>query len=142
MTMQIYKKALLGALFCAFAQAASADVVVVVSAKSDVASLTSEQVSQIFLAKSSSLPGGVAAVAIDQDEGSAARNEFYSKVTGKDAAQLKAYWSQLLFSGKAQQPPHVADSAAVKKAVNEKAGGIGYIDKGAVDASVKVVLTP
>ena len=40
------------------------------------------------------------------------------------------------------QPQHVADSAAVKKAVGDKPGGIGYIDKGAVDASVKVVLAP
>jgi ABC-type phosphate transport system substrate-binding protein len=142
MTNHILKKCLLAAVLGVVAQAAFGDVVVVVSAKSDVASLTSEQVSQIFLAKSSTFPGGAAAAAIDQDEGAAARNEFYTKVTGKDAAQLKAYWSQLLFSGKAQQPPHVADSAAVKKAVNDKAGGIGYIEKSAVDATVKVVLAP
>ena len=140
--MKAMKKLLSAVLVAAVAPCAWADVVVVVSAKSDVATLTSEQVSQIFLAKSTSLPGGGAAVPIAQDAGSAARNEFYSKVTGKDAAQLKAYWSQLLFSGKAQQPAHVADSAAVKKAVNEKAGGIGYIDKGAVDGTVKVVLSP
>jgi len=140
--MTVMQKVLAAALVAAIAPCAWADVVVVVSAKSDVASLTGEQVSQIFLAKSSSFPGGGAAAPIDQDEGSAPRNEFYTKVTGKDAAQLKAYWSQLLFSGKAQQPPHVADSAAVKKAVNDKAGGIGYIEKSAVDATVKVVLAP
>lgn len=142
MKPNILKQSLACLLLGAVAQIASADVVVVVSAKSDVSSLTKEQVSQIFLAKSASFPSGGAAVPIDQDESSAARNEFYSKVTGKDAAQLKAYWSQLLFSGKAQQPQHVADNAAVKKAVEEKPGGLGYIDKSAVDASVKVVLAP
>ena len=142
MKASILKQVLLTVLLASVAQTAAADVVVVVSAKSDVASLTKEQVAQIFLAKSTSFPSGGAAAPIDQDEGAAARSEFYSKVTGKDAAQLKASWSQLLFSGKAQQPPHVADSAAVKKAVGDKPGGIGYIDKGAVDASVKVVLAP
>lgn len=121
---------------------AQAEVVVVMSSKSDVSSLTVGQVSQIFLAKSSSLPGGGAATPIDQEEGSAVRDEFYDKVARKDAAQMKAYWSQLLFTGKAQRPKRVAGDAAVKQAVAASPGTIGYIDAAAVDGSVKVVLKP
>ncbi|WP_411834779.1 phosphate ABC transporter substrate-binding protein [Pseudoxanthomonas mexicana] len=137
----IPRLALLAALSAASALA-HAEVVVVMSAKSDVSSLSQAQVSQIFLAKSSSLPGGGAATPIDQDEGAAVRNEFYSKVTGKDAAQMKAYWSQLMFTGKAQRPKKVAGDDAVKKAVAASPGAIGYINAGAVDGSVKVVLKP
>jgi len=137
----IPRMALLAVLSAASALA-HADVVVVMSAKSDVASLSQAQVSQIFLAKSSSLPGGGAATPIDQDEGADVRNEFYSKVTGKDAAQMKAYWSQLMFTGKAQRPKKVAGDDAVKKAVAASPGSIGYISAGAVDGSVKVVLKP
>jgi ABC-type phosphate transport system substrate-binding protein len=141
MKSSIKKLLVVAGLTCA-AQVASAEVVVVVSAKSSVASLTSEQVAQIFLAKSTSFPGGGTAVPIDQDESAAARTEFYTKVAGKDAAQLNAYWSQLLFSGKAQRPAHAPDSAGVKALVAAKPEAIGYIDKSAVDGSVKVVLAP
>lgn len=127
------------ALFCTAAQA---EVVVVMSSKSPVDSLSKDQVSQIFLAKSNSLPGGAQATPIDQDEGAKTREEFYKKVTGRDAAQLKSYWSQLMFTGKAQRPKHVAGDDAVKKAVAASPGTIGYIDAGAQDASVKVVFKP
>jgi len=133
--------AVLGALFLLAGQA-RAEVVVVMSAKAGVDTLSQAQVSQIFLAKSNSLPGGAQATPIDQEEGDAARDEFYKKVAGRDAAQLKAYWAQLMFTGKAQRPKHVAGDDAVKKAVAANPGAIGYINAAAVDASVKVVLKP
>lgn len=122
-----------------FTQAHAAQAVVV-SAKSTVPSLTADQVSQLFLGKSATLPGGAAAVLIDQPEGSPARDEFYTKAAGKNSAQMKSLWSRLTFSGAAQPPKVVAGPAEVKKAVAETAGAIGYIDKGAVDATVKVLL--
>lgn len=142
MYMSPIKNALLATALMSVCALAHAGVVVVVSAKSDVGALTQAQVSQIFLAKSLALPGGGTAVPIDQDEGSAVRNAFYREVTGKDAAQMKAYWSQLMFTGKAQKPKKVAGDDAVKKAVAATPGAIGYIDAAAVDASVKVVLKP
>lgn len=121
---------------------AHAEVVVVVAAKSPVTSLTSDQVSQIFLGKLSTLPNGSAAVPLDQAEGVATRNDFYAKVTGKDATQIKSYRAKLIFSGRGQPPKEVADNAEMKKQLAGNPGGIGYIDKSAVDSSVKVVLTP
>lgn len=140
--MNAYKIAGAAVLALLFSTAAQAEVVVVMSSKSPVDSLSKDQVSQIFLAKSNSLPGGAQATPIDQDEGAKAREEFYKKVTGRDAAQLKSYWSQLMFTGKAQRPKHVAGDDAVKKAVAASPGAIGYIDAGAQDASVKVVFKP
>ncbi|MCC8539405.1 substrate-binding domain-containing protein [Xanthomonas codiaei] len=130
------------AVLSSVAFSASADVVVVMAAKGGPDSLSAAQVSQIFLAKSNSLPGGGAAVPIDQEEGAATRDEFYKKVASRDAAQLKSYWSQLMFTGKAQRPKRVSGDDAVKKAVAATPGAIGYISAGAVDASVKVVLKP
>lgn len=130
---------LIGLLFGA--GIAKADNVVVVSAKSSVSNLTSDQVGQLFLGKIGSFPNGEAAVPIDQADGPA-KDAFYSKVTGKDAAQLRAYWSQLIFTGKAKPPKSVADSNEVKKLISANPNMIGYIDKGTVDASVKVIFTP
>lgn len=121
---------------------AHAGIVVVIAAGSSVGSLSTDQVSNIFMGKVKTFPDGSSAVPIEQSEGSAGRNEFHNKVTGKDPAQLKAYWSQLIFSGKGQPPKEAGDSAAVKAAVTATAGGIGYIDESQVDASVKVILKP
>nr|WP_256647132.1 phosphate ABC transporter substrate-binding protein [Thermomonas paludicola] len=112
------------------------------SSKSDVDSLSKVQVSQIFLAKTDALPNGRVAKPIDQAEGAAVRNEFYDKVADKSSAQMKAYWSQLTFTGKAQPPRKVASDAAVKAALAENPAAISYISDGAVDGSVKVVFRP
>ena len=53
---------------------------------------------------------------------------------------MKAIWSRIVFTGKGQPPTEVPDSSAVKKAVAAQPNVVGYIDKSAVDASVKVVL--
>jgi len=119
----------------AFAAPAMAEVVVVVNSKAAESTMTKEQVAQFFLGKSSSM------TPIDQADSSAIRAEFYKKVADKDAAQAKALWSKLVFTGKATMPKEVADSAAVKAAVAANPKAIGYIDKGAVDGSVKVVYT-
>ncbi len=112
---------------------AIAEVVVVVNPKTAEASMTKEQVAQFFLGKSTAMSP------IDQADSSPIRAEFYKKVADKDAAQAKALWSKLVFTGKATMPKEVADSAAVKAAVAANPKAIGYIDKSAVDGSVKVV---
>lgn len=124
---------------CSLAQA---QVVVIISAKNPISKLTQDQVAQIFLGQSKSYYTGAMAEPIDNAEGAAARNEFYQKVLGKNAAQLKAHWAKLSFSGAGQPPKALADDKAVVKLVAENPKFIGYVEKASVDASVKVVLAP
>ena len=79
--------------------------------------------------------------AYEAEESPAAREHFYSKPTGKSSAQVKAAWSRLVFSGKGTPPKELGSSADVKKFVAANADAIGYIEKSAVDGSVKVVLS-
>lgn len=136
-----YKKLIPGLALALFAFAAQAQVAVIVNPKSAAASMTADQVASIFLGKTSTLPSGATAAPADQAEGTAVREQFYSKVTGKQSAQVKAAWSRLVFSGKATPPKELASSAEVKKFVAANPDGIGYIEKSAVDGSVKAVLT-
>ena len=103
--------------------------------------MSADDVSALFLGKSDQLPGVGVALLLDQAESNAVRDAFYSKVTGKSAAQVKAAWSRLVFSGKATPPKEVANSAEVKKLVATNANAIGYIEKSAVDGTVKVLLS-
>lgn len=121
---------------------ADAQVVVIISSKNPISKLTADQVSQIFLGQSKTYYTGAMCEPLDQAEGAAARNDFYQKVTGKNAAQLKAHWSKLTFSGKAQPPQALANNQAIVKMVADNPKFIGYVDKAAVDATVKVVLSP
>jgi len=123
------------------AQAASAQVAVIVNHKSSLASMTPEQVAAIFLGKSSTLPSGQTAVPVDLPESDKAREIFYSKAVGKSPSQVKATWARLTFSGKATPPKEVPTAADVKKHVAANPDAIGYIEKSAVDSTVKVVLT-
>jgi ABC-type phosphate transport system substrate-binding protein len=124
------------------ASVATADVVVVVSAKSPVAPLSKNQIVDIFLGKTSHFPDGSVAVPIDQAEGAAARDEFYTGLASKSEAQLKAYWSKIIFTGRGQPPREVANGIEVKKFIAANPAAIGYIERSLVDDSVKVVLSP
>lgn len=120
---------------------AYAQVAVIVGAKSDVPTLTTEQVASIYLGRTDKFPNGNTALLLDQSPGSSIRNNFYEKVTGKSEAQVKAAWARLVFSGKGTPPKEVSNSAEVKKMVGGNPNMIGYIEKSAVDSSVKVILT-
>ena len=119
-----------------------ADVVAVVSVDSPVTTLTKNQLTDIFLGKATRFPDGTLAVPVDQAEGSSARDEFYLKVAGKSAAQLKAYWSKIIFTGRGQPPPVVANGVELKKRLGKGTAAIGYIDASLVDDTVRVVLRP
>ena len=119
---------------------AAAEVVTVVSAKSPVTTLSKSQVVDIFLGRTSRFPEGGAAVPIDQVEGAAAREEFYLKLAGKSPAQLNAHWSKIIFTGRGQPPREVANGEAVKRFLLANPAAIGYIDRGLVDAALRVVL--
>jgi ABC-type phosphate transport system substrate-binding protein len=118
-----------------------ADVVAVVSSRSPLTELSKNQVVDIFLGKASRFPDGEQALPIDQSEGSAARDEFYAKFAGKSAAQIKAHWAKIIFTGRGQPPEEVSNSIEVKKLVIRKPHAIGYIEKNMVDGSVKVLLS-
>ena len=115
------------------------DVVAVVSARSPIIALNSSQVADIFLGKTSRFPDGTLAVPIDQQEDSPAREKFYSQLTGKSPAQVKAHWAKIIFTGRGQPPRQVATNAEAKKVIADNPGAIGYIEASQVDSSVKVL---
>jgi len=119
--------------------AATADVVAVVSANSPITALSKNQLLDIFLGRASRYPDGTPALPLDQAEGSAVRDEFYTRVAGQSAAQIKAYWSKIIFTGRGQPPPTVSNDAEAKKRIRDNPAAIGYIDRAMVDDSVRIV---
>ena len=127
----LFKTVLVAGFAIAASVANAADVVVIVSAKNSASTMTADDIANIYLGKSTALK--------PVDNATAVRGQFYSAVAGKDEAQVKAIWSKLVFTGKATPPKELTSSAEVVKAVAADPNAIGYVEKGAVDASVKVI---
>jgi ABC-type phosphate transport system substrate-binding protein len=96
--------------------------------------MSKEQIVDLYLGRSDDF------TPIDQAVGSGIYVEFYKKVTGRDSAQIKAIWSRIVFTDRGVAPKQLPNSAAVKKAVAANPKALGYIEKSAVDASIKVAL--
>lgn len=117
---------------------AVADIAVVVN-PANTNAVSADDLNRLFLGRASSFADGSKAIPLNMAEGKPARDEFDSKVLNRSAAQLKAYWSKLVFTGKGTPPKELADDAAVKAAVAADSSAIGYISSSSVDSSVKVV---
>jgi len=119
-----------------------ADVVAVVSSKNPVTSLSHAQVADIFLGKTARFPDGTVAVPIDQAEGSAARDEFYATFAGKSPVQVKSHWTKIIFTGRGQPPRAVSNGTEVRQLIAANSQAISYIERSAVDSSVKILVQP
>jgi hypothetical protein len=118
-----------------------AQVVVVVGAHSTATALTAEQAASLYLGKSDQVPGVGTGLLLDQAESSPIREAFYSKAAGKSQSQVKAAWSRLVFSGKGTPPKEIGTTAEIKKLLANNQNAVGYIEKSAVDPTVKVLLS-
>ncbi len=112
---------------------AFAELVIVVNPQNDTKSMSSSQIAQYFLG------GSVQFTPIEQANGSPIRLEFYKKVLEKEPPQVQAIWARIVFTGKGKPPRELKSSDEIKKAIRENVNAIGYIEKTAVDDSVKVI---
>ncbi|PCJ47556.1 MAG: phosphate ABC transporter substrate-binding protein [Moraxellaceae bacterium] len=135
------KTGILGLTFALLSFSASAEVKVIGNSSIADSALSKDIAAKIFLGKLSKSPSGAKLVAIDQEPGEAAREEFYSKIANKNESQLKAYWSRLIFTGKGMPPKRVLDDEEVVELVAANPESIGYVSGDADIAGTKVLLT-
>lgn len=119
---------------------AVAEMVVIVSTKNNNSALNMDQAEKLFLGKINAFPDGSTAIPMDLPKG-AERDIFYSNVTGKNSNQLKAYWSKQVFTGSGQPPKEAESPQEMVNLVSKNPNLLGYIDKTAVNSSVKVLLS-
>lgn len=113
---------------------AFADIAVIVH-PGNAAEVNLDELNRLYTGRSSTL------TAVNLSEGLAIRAEFDEKGAGRASAQLKAYWSKLVFTGKGTPPAELSSEAAMLAHVAANPDSIGYVDAASVDDSVKVVLT-
>ncbi|MFK7160282.1 substrate-binding domain-containing protein [Marinospirillum sp. MEB164] len=104
--------------------------------------LSQNQIRDIYLGRNQQLPNGQQATPIEMSDNSPLKASFHTQVTGRSLAQLNAFWSQQVFTGRGQPPRSVESPAAMRAAVAATPGALGYLPASEVDASVKVLLRP
>jgi ABC-type phosphate transport system substrate-binding protein len=134
------RRFLLIALILATAAAPAAPpFLVVVNEANPLGSLSSEELSDLFLKKSSRWSDGSLVLPVDQAEDSHIRERFNREVHRKSAAAVRAYWQQRIFSGRDVPPPEKRGDADVLAFVRNNPGGIGYVSVAASTGGVKLL---
>jgi ABC-type phosphate transport system substrate-binding protein len=127
---------------CLTSQAANTygdDVVIVVN-KDNANAIDLAYVAKIYSGAVRSWPDGTPVVALDLPEDSDVRTQFCAKVLNRSVANMKAIWSQNVFSGKGLPPKVVGLDSDVKRAILSNKNAIGYMLASQVDLTVKVLV--
>lgn len=114
-----------------------AEVAVIVSSTNQQA-ISEAEIKNLFTGKQKSFPDGNPAIVLNLPGGDPTQTEFNQKALGRTDAQLKAYWSKVMFTGKGN-PPKEVSADEMLKLVAENPSTIGVIDHAKVNNSVRVI---
>jgi ABC-type phosphate transport system substrate-binding protein len=117
-----------------------ADVVIIVH-PSNTAEVKFSDVNKLYLGRQHEFSNGTKAKMYALPEDHVTTFQFNDKVLSKTTSQLKAYWSKLIFTGKATAIPVLSSEEEIIDFVSKNPDAIGYVDKGKVNDTVKVVLS-
>ena len=118
---------------------AHAELVVVAGPKSGIERLSRQDLVNVYMGRLRTLQAGSPAVAFDLAADSPERADFYRLLVNKENADIKAYWSRLIFSGGARPPQTVSDAETLIRLLNQTPGAVGYLDRKQVDQRLRIV---
>lgn len=112
----------------------------VVHAANPVTALSRDNITQIFLRKTTSWPNGQPIAPVDQRSDAPSRQSFSMGVLRRKTHEVASYWNQMIFSGRAMPPPTKASDEEVLAYVRANPNAIGYIGgETPIGEGVKVV---
>lgn len=100
---------------------------VVVHPDNHVESLDRDELSRLFLKRSTRWESGAQVLPVDLVESSTVREAFSQEVHRRRTAAVKSFWQQMIFSGRSAPPPEVESDSAVIGFVRANPGAIGYV---------------
>ncbi len=118
----------------------SEEILVVSSKNLHETSLTSEQVKEAFLGTPLRSGSGVNIQAFDRKTYPGnLRDKFFKSILGMGSTQLKAYWSQQIFTGRSFPPKALDDLDSIKKELKANVGAISFVSGSEYDPSLKAL---
>ena len=119
--------------------AADTSYVVIVNPANPASAGNSGWLSDVFRKKKVRWENGTAAEPVDLSGEPDVRDAFSADIHGKTTANIRSYWNQEVFSGRATPPLELASSSAVVDYVKTHAGAIGYVSPRAALDGVKAL---
>lgn len=112
---------------------------IIVNKELTMETIDKETASSIYLGKKSNWPNGsrIHVVILDQDE---INKLFMNDIIKKTPTQYKAYWNQLVFTGKGTPPISFKTSKEVVEYVKTNSGAIGFIESNQKSGDVKEIM--
>lgn len=134
------KRLLLTLCLCMAIPATALSQTVLVSASdSAITHISREEAEQLYLGRLSALRDGTPVRLLDLAPGPS-RNAFYQRLIGKNPTQTRAYWSRIVFTGRARPPREVAGPEELRNALNQDPNLIGYLPVGELAPDLRVLL--
>ena len=130
---------LISMILTAGAAQAAPSFLVVVNEANPISSLSHDELSDLFLKKSSRWADGHLVLPVDQEESSQIRERFNHEVHRKSATAVRAFWQQRIFSGRDVPPPEKSGDSKVIAFVRDNPAAIGYVSAAASTGGVKVL---
>ncbi|MCK0511766.1 hypothetical protein [Aromatoleum buckelii] len=130
---------LVAAALMLFAPLAVAQILIVTGARGAIGELSRQQAEQLYLGRTRSLPDGTPVTLADLPAGSV-RDRFYEQLTGKNPSQIRAYWSRMVFTGRALPPQQVGNVRELGALLMANPNVIGYLPAADADSRMKVLL--
>ena len=122
------------------APTARAEIVLVTAIDSTVSELSRDEAEQLYMGRRAALSARGALLLLDLPTGPV-RDQFYRLLTGKNPSQIRAYWSRMVFTGRALPPTESADVNDARRILLENPNAIAYLPSTyADDPSLRVLL--
>lgn len=113
------------------------DIAVVASSKFNSNTVEKVELKRLFLAKTNRIHNSKVKVMELVD--TSCKETFYKKISNKTQSQLRAYWSRLIFTGKAKPHKQVKSLDALLSKMAENASIISYVPLSMVSDKMKVL---
>ena len=101
--------------------------VVIVNDANYLTSVSTAELNRLFMKQTVRWTTGQAVTAVDLKSDSPAREEFSQSVIGRSTAEVKAYWQNVIFSGRGIPPMEAPSEQSVVQFVRTTPGAIGYV---------------
>ena len=122
------------------APAARAEIVLVTAIDSTVSELSRDEAEQLYMGRRAALSARGALLLLDLPTGPV-RDQFYRLLTGKNPSQIRAYWSRVVFTGRALPPTESADASDAHRILLENPNAVAYLPASyANDPKLRVLL--
>lgn len=126
-------------LCMAAALPAHGETVLVSARNSAISNISREEAEQLYLGRLNALRDGTPVRLLDLPAGPI-RNAFYQQLTGKNPTQTRAYWSRIVFTGRARPPREVAGPEQLLAALKQDPNLIGYLHVYELSPDLRILL--